>query len=598
MHKATRWSSTFSMVQRYDKICGAHPTLDHATVAKHGIAGFLLTPEETEAARILLKSLHEQNEESHVNLSWLTPTNPTELRQWLGIANLHKYTKDYAKLIQPLSSPLKKDTPWVWREEHQAAFDSVKRSLSSAPVLMLADESKPFHVVCDTTDFVFVCALIQFDDKGRERVISYQLKPVERKCATLRSSSESTCSENRRLQFTLITIAANSDEIPSLVPAHGSLAVLLLRVRLRGTPFSPLWLAQIMIPTVVLVTSDAEDEDLRALCVTSELNLTSVVPTMSLRDQIATAYENDTQYAGVLSHLRAPSEATLDSLPLYWRSHRAIPPLWLLADFDAPRVVVPKDEDLRARIIHEYHDAQASGHLGCDKTFAAVAPAFFWPPLYKWVRKWVCTCETFQRTTASSSGPYGILELCFDGLRLRPTTRLERAKMVHLIPVPSTVTAEESAAHFVDTVFRLHGLPDSIVSDRDPRFTCASQLRDVVPELEFIPPLTEFALNNAEHVSTDLTPFFVNSGRHPRVPAMLVVGRPTGNHSSTLGVPLRTYPHLSNCGHKCKCGDPTPSEESFCCTLECSAVARVLGRARLDRSRWHPSRSPLAGHGR
>ncbi|KAE9332327.1 hypothetical protein PF008_g14995 [Phytophthora fragariae] len=42
--------------------------------------------------------------------SWPTPTSPTELRQWLGLANyLHKYTKDYAGLIQPLSSLLKKD---------------------------------------------------------------------------------------------------------------------------------------------------------------------------------------------------------------------------------------------------------------------------------------------------------------------------------------------------------------------------------------------------------------------------------------------------------------------------------------------------------
>ncbi|KAE9334296.1 hypothetical protein PR003_g13590 [Phytophthora rubi] len=42
--------------------------------------------------------------------SWPMPKNQTELRQWLGLANyLHKYTKDYAGLIQPMSSLLKKD---------------------------------------------------------------------------------------------------------------------------------------------------------------------------------------------------------------------------------------------------------------------------------------------------------------------------------------------------------------------------------------------------------------------------------------------------------------------------------------------------------
>ncbi|KAE9016435.1 hypothetical protein PR002_g13652 [Phytophthora rubi] len=82
--------------------------------------------------------------------SWPTPKNQTELRQWLGLANyLHKYTKDYAGLIQPMSSLLKKDVAWNWRPEHQDAFDAVKKSLASAPVLMLPDTSRPFHVACN-----------------------------------------------------------------------------------------------------------------------------------------------------------------------------------------------------------------------------------------------------------------------------------------------------------------------------------------------------------------------------------------------------------------------------------------------------------------
>ena len=61
--------------------------------------------------------------------SWPTPKNTTELRQWLGLTNyLHKYTKDYAALIQPLSSLLKKDATWEWRPEHQTAFKAVKTS--------------------------------------------------------------------------------------------------------------------------------------------------------------------------------------------------------------------------------------------------------------------------------------------------------------------------------------------------------------------------------------------------------------------------------------------------------------------------------------
>ena len=106
--------------------------------------------------------------------SWPTPRNRNELRQWLGPANyLYKHTKNYAELIQLVSTLLKKDAVWLWKAEHQFAFDSVKKSLSEAPVLMLPDDSKPFHVVCEASNFAIGCALMQFDDEGRESVVSF-----------------------------------------------------------------------------------------------------------------------------------------------------------------------------------------------------------------------------------------------------------------------------------------------------------------------------------------------------------------------------------------------------------------------------------------
>ncbi|KAE8881546.1 hypothetical protein PF005_g29111 [Phytophthora fragariae] len=44
---------------------------------------------------------------------------------------------------------------------------------------MLPDDSKPFHVVCDASDFAIGCALKQFDDEGRERVVSYQSRQMK-----------------------------------------------------------------------------------------------------------------------------------------------------------------------------------------------------------------------------------------------------------------------------------------------------------------------------------------------------------------------------------------------------------------------------------
>ncbi|GAB9477757.1 Transposon Tf2-6 polyprotein, partial [Globisporangium polare] len=261
--------------------------------------------------------------------------------------------------------------------------------------------------------------------------------------------------------------------------------------------------------------------------------------------------------------------------------------------FDTPRVLVPNDADLRARIVHEYHDAPSGGHLGREKTFAAISRDFYWPHLYRWVRKWVRTCEICQRVkpAQSSQAPLRPLPIARDAWKSvsmdfvfgLPRDALGRtgvvvfvdrfSKMVHLAPVSTSITAEQTAVIFLDVVFRLHGLPESIVSDRDPRFTSAfwTKLFDLLgsrllmstaahPETdgqtervnrvledvlrsyatsysswsEFL-PLAEFALNNAVHSSSGLTPFYVNHARHPRVPAMLAVGgAPTEPAASTL----------------------------------------------------------------
>jgi len=128
-------------------------------------------------------------------------------------------------------------------------------------------------------------------------------------------------------------------------------------------------------------------------------------------------------------------------------------------------------------------------------------------------------------------------------------------KMAHFIPTTVQVTAEETAKLYLRHVFKHHGLPDNIVSDRGAQFT--SQLTKSLLELcdirgnksttyhpqsdgqtervnqvleQFLLifcdyqqadwsqllPHAEFAYNNAKHSSTQVSPFFANCGRHPR----------------------------------------------------------------------------------
>src|SRR5512145_985180 len=157
---------------------------------------------------------------------------------------------------------------------------------------------------------------------------------------------------------------------------------------------------------------------------------------------------------------------------------------------EEPRLVVPNDEDLRHRILFEGHDTSLSGHLGREKTYTSVARHFWWPHMYKWVRKYVQTCETCQRVkpAPSSSAPLMSLPVPADCWRsvsmdfifelpadARGHTGIlvfvgRLSKMVRLASVKKTVTAPQAAQLFVDNVFRHHGLPEAFVSDRDPRF--------------------------------------------------------------------------------------------------------------------------------
>ncbi|POM74539.1 Pol protein [Phytophthora palmivora] len=72
--------------------------------------------------------------------AWPTPRSQKDLRKWLCLAiYIHKYSAGYDELARSLSDLLKKDSDWVWEQQHQEAFDSIKASLQHAPVLALAD---------------------------------------------------------------------------------------------------------------------------------------------------------------------------------------------------------------------------------------------------------------------------------------------------------------------------------------------------------------------------------------------------------------------------------------------------------------------------
>lgn len=103
-----------------------------------------------------------------------------------------------------------------------------------------------------------------------------------------------------------------------------------------------------------------------------------------LRKEIADAYDADAALDSLMAHLRMPSEKTLKALSRSTRSHvgryRLINGIvFYLSDiFDAPRVLVPNDSDLCARILHEYQDTPTGATWGeSENTIATVSRDYY-----------------------------------------------------------------------------------------------------------------------------------------------------------------------------------------------------------------------------
>ncbi|KAF1335621.1 Pol protein, partial [Globisporangium splendens] len=471
---------------------------------------------------------------------WPVPQNVNQLRQWLGLANyLHKYTRNYAALVQSLTQLLKKDVEWKWSRDHQTAFEEVKRSLREAPVLALPNHDKPFHVVCDASDYAIGCALMQHDDEGHERVVSYQsrqLRPAERNYPVHDK-------ELLAMKYSLVKLRVYllGEERFAIYTDHASLrtAVKTPHLSQRMARWFSFFAEYNFVihykPGKTNILADAlsrrpdydpktKSEGTDGACrLCEDVRAIAVRAATTVREEIVEGYKSDETCQDLLKYFKDPSDKALQGLPSRTRSrvHRFRVHNGLLyyavEQGDTARVVVPNDEGLRHRLLYEYHDSPSGGHLGREKTFLSLSRDYYWPHMYKWVRKYVRTCEICQRVKPSGStqAPLRSLAVPSDswksvsmdfifGLPRDTHGRngilvfVDRfSKMVHLAPVSDKISAEKTAKVFVDVVFRLHGLPVEIVSDRDTRFT-SKFWRALFGLLD-----TKLSMSTAAHPETD-----------------------------------------------------------------------------------------------
>ena len=114
--------------------------------------------------------------------NWIPPKTVAELRSFLGLASYYqKFVEGFSTVATSLTQLLYKNTPYVWTDKQQTAFDELKRRLTTTLVLLVADPDKPFIVTTDASDYAIGAVLSQNHEHGDQPIAfeSRKLSPNE-----------------------------------------------------------------------------------------------------------------------------------------------------------------------------------------------------------------------------------------------------------------------------------------------------------------------------------------------------------------------------------------------------------------------------------
>jgi hypothetical protein len=104
-------------------------------------------------------------------LDWKLPTSVTQVHSFLGLAVYYqRFILNFSKISKPITELLKKGNKYVWSKDCDEAFNTLKKLLTTSPVLAQHNIAKHFDIYCDASGTSLGCVLMQ-----EGRVISYSL---------------------------------------------------------------------------------------------------------------------------------------------------------------------------------------------------------------------------------------------------------------------------------------------------------------------------------------------------------------------------------------------------------------------------------------
>ncbi|KAI1000096.1 hypothetical protein K3495_g8097 [Podosphaera aphanis] len=451
------------------------------------------------------------------------------VRGFLGFANFYRtFIKNYSDLVIPLTRLTQKDIPFVFDDEYKRAFSILKEKFVMDPILAIFYPDRRTVLEPDASNWALNYR------PGNKAVIPDALSWREQD-----------------------------------IPEHGD-----NRLDYRITKLLPNWneVVKACSVTAVKIRSPFQDEELKDLwnkALEEDMSYTEIKKTV---ESTASHWPTTLKIQSV-----ELSQCTVDEQGVVHRSGK----IW-----------IPNYEPLRTKIIQTLHDSQTVGHPGRDNMIDIVGRQFFWPGISQDIKRFTRNCDVCGSATIWSQKRWGLLKplpvpdriwrsISMDFITELPkvdesdaclviTDRL--SKGVIFEPVCS-ITAEATADIFIRSVYRHHGLPIDIVSDRGTQRVnifwkrVCEQLNSTRRLITAFHPQTdgstermnqelqhfirvfcsyeqtnwkdllphaELAINNRSASSTKISPFFLTHGFH--LEPIELVSEPTQSKDSDNSV--------------------------------------------------------------